>query len=78
MFVVPSNMTVKLSDNYEIISKKPNYSSEEDYISEIKFFMIYFSILTGVLLWPIVMVVCLLGCTIGAFVSEARKIKNLS
>lgn len=77
-FAVSANMTVELSDNYEIISKKPNYSSEEDYISNIKFAMIFLSIMRGVLIWIGVMLVSFVGITIGAFVSKANKEKNLS
>ena len=77
-FAVSANMTVELSDNYEIISKKPNYSSEEDYISNIKFAMIFLSIMIGVVIWIAVMFIALIGATIVAFVSKANKNKKLS
>jgi len=77
-FAVSANMTVELSDNFEIISKKPNYSSEEDYISNIKGAMIFLSIMIGVLIWIVVMLVALVGITIAAFISKANKNKNLS
>lgn len=77
-FAVSANMTVELSDNYEMISKKPNFSSEEDYISNTKFAMIFLSIKIGVLICMGVLIVALIGCIIGAFVSKANKEKNLS
>lgn len=73
-----ANMTVELSDNFEIISKKPNYSSEEDYIKNIKYNMTFLSVITGLLIGFGFWVLILFGCTIAAFVSRANKNKNLS
>lgn len=77
-FAVSANMTVELSDNYEIISKKPNFSSEEDYISNTKFAMIFLSIMIGLLIWVDVGIVAIIGFTIGAVVSKPNKKKDLS
>lgn len=77
-FAVSANMTVELSDNFEIISKEPNYTSEEDYVSDIKGDMIWLSFMIGVMIWVGVIIVALIVCTIVAYVSKANKKKNLS
>lgn len=77
-FAVSANMTVKLSNDFSIISKKPNYSSEEQYVKSIKFTIGFCSIMIGFFAWFIVMIVSLIGCTIGAFISLSHQNKNLS
>ena len=77
-FAVPANMTVELSNDFNIISKKPNYSSEEEYVKSIKFTIGLCSIMIGFFAWFIVIIVSLIGCTIGAFISQQHKNKNLS
>lgn len=72
-YAASADMTVKLSDNYEIISKEPNYSSEEDYISDIKGAMIFQSVMLGFVIWLCVMLVAFIGGTIADFVSKTNK-----
>lgn len=77
-FAVSADMTVKLSDNFEIVSKEPDCTSEEDYIRNIKGSMIFWSVILGIIIWFGVMLVAIIGATIGAFISKANKNKNLS
>jgi hypothetical protein len=47
-FGLPASMTVSLSKDFEILSKKPTYSSKEKYIKESKFSLsIFFPIILG-------------------------------
>lgn len=77
-FVVSANMTVKLSNDFSIISKKSNYSSEEEYVKSIKFTIGFCSIMFGFFTGFIIMILSLIGCTIGAVISKSHKSKNLS
>ncbi len=81
-FAIPVDVTVKLSNDFNVISKEPNYSSKEDYIKGIKkgikFNIGVFSLLTGFLVWGITEIVSFVVLTICAFVSKSRKKKNLS
>lgn len=76
-FAESANMTVKLSNNYEIISKQPNYSSEEDYVGNIKFVMALFSFMIGMLSAIAFMISGLIICTIIACISKVNKNKNM-
>ncbi len=77
-YAVSANMTVKLSNDFSIISKKPNYSSEEEYVKSIKYDIGRDSILIGFFAWAIIMCLILIGGTIGAYISRSHKSKNLS
>ena len=79
-FAESANMTVKLSDEFEIISKVPNYSSEEDYISHIKSDMRFLAILGSFILCVILMIVWMIVASIVAHISKVNKNKekNLS
>lgn len=78
LFAQAANMTVELSDNFEIISKNPNYSSEEDFIIITKFLMFFGSAILGFMIWLGFIILSFIICTIVAFVSRAKKNKNLS
>ena len=77
-FAPSASMTVKLSNDFIIISKKPNYYSEEEYVKSIRFAFYYSSVLVGVLALIIIMVVFHIGCDISYFISKSHKNKNLS
>lgn len=77
-FAVSAAMTVKLSNDFSIISKKPNCSSEEEYVKGIKFAIGFCSFFIGVFAWFIVIVIIWIGCIIAVHISELHKNKNLS
>lgn len=79
-FAESANMTVKLSDEFEIISKVPNYSSEEDYISHIKSDMRFLAIMRSFIICVILMLVGIIVAGIVAHISKVNKNKeqNLS
>ena len=83
VFASSANMTVKLSNDFSIISKETNYSSEEEYVKDVKF-CIYFSIfflstIVVFVTWFILMILCLTVFKIVAFIlSKSHKNKNLS
>lgn len=77
-FAVSANMTVELSDNFNIISKKTNYSSKEDYQNDVKIVMIFTSLMIGVFIWLVTIVLVVFTCEIIAHVSKAKKNKSLS
>ena len=77
-YAVSANMTVELSDDFNIISKKTNYSSKEDYQNDVKIVMIFTSIMIGVLIWLVTIVLVVFTCEIIAHVSKAKKNRSLS
>ena len=77
-FATSANMTVKLSNDFSIISKEQNFSSKEEYVKNIKIAISFYSIAIGIFAWFIIMVLSLIGCIISAFISKSHKNKNLS
>lgn len=77
-FADSANMTVKMLKDYTITSKWPNYSSEEEYVENIKFLIGLNSFVSGILAWIIILVVILIVCEIGIIISASHKNQNLS
>lgn len=73
----PANMTVKLFNDFSVISKEPNYSSEEDYVKNVKLDIVKSSVVTGLLSWLAFILLSILVLSICAFISQSRKNKNL-
>ena len=77
-YAASASMTVKLSENFEVISKTPNYSSKDEYISSIKLTMIIVSISNSGLLIMILLLAGLFAVVIAEEISKAKKKKNTS
>lgn len=77
-FAPSATMTIKLSNNFNIISKEPNYSSEEEYVKSVKSSITFLSVGYGFISWVVIWIILLIVMLIGGFVSQARKYKNLS
>lgn len=77
-FAVSANMTIELSNEFNIISKKPDYSSEKEFVKRLNLSIKIASLSIGFLTSVIIMFVIIIGCTIGAYISRSHKRKNLS
>lgn len=77
-FASSATMTIKLSNDFNIISKEPNYSSEEEYVKSVKSSITFLSAAYGFLTWLVIWIILLIVMLIGGLVSQARKYKNLS
>ena len=69
VFAASANMTVKLSNDFSIISKKPNSSSEEEYVKSVKRSILMSSAIIGCFIWIIIAFGSTIVCTIIAFLS---------
>ena len=79
MYLAPSaNMTIELSNDFTIISKKSNYFSKEKYVKNIKHQINLYSLLIGSGIFIIAMIIISICCTIGSFISQSHKNQNLS
>lgn len=68
-----ANVTVILSSNYEIISKTPNFSSEEDYVGHMKANMLMQSLILALIICAVVtLAICIIG-NIAGEISLKRK-----
>lgn len=57
-WIVSASMKVTLSENFEILSKEPNYSSRKEYIKEREVVMFFSSIILGfVFIIPIMLII---------------------
>ncbi len=75
-YAMPAEITIELSDNFTILSKKHNYSSEIEYVKDIKFFMIFVSVLNVVIALMCVVLIYMLIGTTAACISLAHKKKD--
>ena len=75
-FAAPARMELELSEDFEIISSRTNYVSEERYVRDVKLVMIFASFCIGAVSWIVISIVVALGCTIAAFISRANKKKD--
>lgn len=73
-----ASMTVIMSNEIEIISKTPNYSSENEFRHCVKENMMTFCLLMGGAMSTIFLIVAYLVCVIVAWISYYNKTKNLS
>lgn len=76
-YAMPAEITIELSDNFTILSKKHNYSSEIEYVKDIKGTMIFVSLLDVLLGLFGLMFVFFAICTIAAIISMSNKKKHL-
>ena len=75
-YTISANMTIELSDDFTIISRTPNYSSEEEYVEAIKHSMFLMCIINGLAAWVVIWMSIIVICTIIALISLANKRKN--
>ncbi len=68
-----ANMTIKLSNDFNIISKSPNYSSKESYVKYIKLAIGFRSELISIFAYLLFLLIILMS----SLISEARKRKDL-
>lgn len=76
-FVSNASAEVKLSPNYEIISKKIIYSSEEEFIDDVMSNMIFMAGVIAAVGFVIIFFVGLPCCSLAANISKKRKFKNM-
>ena len=76
-YAVSANMTIKLADNFTIISKKPNYSSEKEYVRDIKSAILLKSISDVAIGWTCIYMSIFGVCMIVATISVVNKRKNI-
>lgn len=77
-FAVSLDMTVELTNDFYVVSKEHNYSSEEACITKTKSDIISLSISYGVLIWIGFFILGFITCTVIACISQANKNKSLS
>lgn len=77
-FAPSANMTIELSENFEIISKRPTYLSEEEYVRNTKLTMAFVSFAYGAVTIIGVTTISLVGCTIAALISRENKKKDMN
>ena len=73
-----ASMTVVMSNEIEIISKTPNYSSENEFRHCVEENMMTFCLIMGGAMSTIFLIVAYLVCVIVAWISYYNKTKNLS
>lgn len=73
LFASSASMTVTLSKDFEILSKKPNFSSKEEYVKshKIGFYLTIFWL--GVLTWVVMVIVGFFVMLVALPISKAHK-----
>lgn len=77
-FAPSASMTLTLSDNFEIISRKPNYQSKEVYVKDVKFLIILTCISIGIVSGALIFVIMEIPIYIYACVLEKKEKKSIS
>lgn len=74
---VSTNMTIRLSDDFTIISKNPNYSSEEEYVRDVKSTILANSFINVAIGCMYIYMSAFAICIIVATISVVNKRKNI-
>lgn len=75
---ISASMTVVLSKDYYVISKEPNYYSEEAYVNDIKNNLLTLSIFYGSITWMIIFIFLSICSLVAGIISENHKNRDLS
>ena len=76
-FTSPATMTVTLSKDFEVISKKPNFSSKEKYLKIHKIHFYICIVVFGFLTWVVMAVASLIMMVVAIPISTKHKKKDM-
>lgn len=76
-FATSASMTVTLSKDFEVLSKKPNFSSKEEYIKEHKIGLYFLCLMFGILTYSVISLVIMLVMTAAEIISEKNKKRDM-
>lgn len=77
-FVTSASMTVTLSEDFKVLSKKPNFSSKEEYVKRHKIaYYIFVPMVLGALIWIVMAIVGFIVSLVAIPISKMHKKRDM-